>query len=147
MAAALDAYFIVLFAFLWQLLLVSAGIALFSKTGCCSRLKTVANSVVSRAPGVLCSTFERELTRKALLPLSINIQAPAAGIGKKNQGKQVSEKCMLAFFSSFLSYFFYPFYLPLGKRKKKIKEKLQKAVQSVPLVSPKNLLRPLSLIY
>lgn len=100
---------------------MSAGIALFSKTGCCSRLKTVANSVVSRAPGVLCSTFQRELTRKALLPLSINIQEPAAGIGKKNQGKQVSEKCMLAFFSSFLSYFFILFasHWERGKRNKR----------------------------
>lgn len=51
------------------------------------------------------------------------------------------------FFQQLSFLFFYPFYLPLGKRKKKIKEKLQKAVQSVPLVSPKNLLRPLSLIY
>lgn len=147
MAAALDAYFIVLFAFLWQLLLVSAGIALFSKTGCCSRLKTVANSVVSRAPGVLCSTFQRELTRKALLPLSINIQEPAAGIGKKKSRKTSVWKMYACFFQQLSFLFFYPFCLPLGKRKKKIKEKLQKAVQSVPLVSPKNLLRLLSLIY
>lgn len=100
---------------------MSAGIALFSKTGCCSTLKTVANSVVSRAPGVLCSTFERELTRKALLPLSIDIQEPAAGIGKKKtkENKCLKNVCLLfsaAFFLIFLS-----FLPPTGKEERENK--------------------------